>query len=175
MNRSYVIIGTVEPDDKPRSIIVGHYKNYPEASNALLEISEAIDLIAEAFPDSEEWEDFMAKYDDILGGEAVYADRFEFDIMEVPPIEPSEDPRIHESGFVHTKDGKKVFLSNIVNSILIAMTADINAGKIPDSWDGIELRWWLSDVANDQQANRTGLHYERYKRYKNTRVIDNLE
>ena len=49
-----------------------------------------------------------------------------------------------------TRDEQKQFLRDLTRSILASLEADINAGHIPEEWDGIELRWWLANKAQEQ-------------------------
>ena len=44
-----------------------------------------------------------------------------------------------------TKQQQIQYLSALSNSILSDMIKKIEANKVPDNWDGFELRQWLHD------------------------------
>ena len=44
-----------------------------------------------------------------------------------------------------TKQQQIQYLSALSNSILSDMIKKIEANKVPDNWDGLELRQWLHD------------------------------
>jgi hypothetical protein len=66
---------------------------------------------------------------------------------------------------------KLEFVESIVSRVLAEIQADIQTGKIPESWDGIELRWLLAERMN-------GITYTGSKKrkadYNNTVIINNL-
>lgn len=46
-----------------------------------------------------------------------------------------------------TRDDQKELLQDLAGSIVAEMCAKIDAGKVPEEWDGIELRQWFIDQA----------------------------
>lgn len=63
------------------------------------------------------------------------------------------------------------FITNLAAQLRDSIIRDIRSGKVPEEWDGIELRWLLSERAEthfgqDQKRRR--------KEFDNTCIINNL-
>jgi len=63
------------------------------------------------------------------------------------------------------------FVMELCNAIKSEVIQDIQAGKVPESWNGIELRWLLAERAN--KASRFG-DRARKREYDNTVIVNNL-
>ena len=67
------------------------------------------------------------------------------------------------------------FLKEMSENVVQEMVLHIQKGDVPDSWDGHELRQWLSDrfgmVVIGQMENH---RCSRYKDYCNTVLVNNL-
>ena len=67
---------------------------------------------------------------------------------------------------------KKEFVTELCNSIAKTINNEIDAGKIPDEWNGIELRWLIQEKGN-YVAFDNG-EKKRKKNFKNTVIVNNL-
>lgn len=56
----------------------------------------------------------------------------------------------------------KMLSSNVVNSII----SNIHKNKIPDNWDGMELRELLADAFKSQTFFGGAIYHKRSKRYR---------
>ena len=65
---------------------------------------------------------------------------------------------------IETKEDKKEFIENFLNSIKEQIFKGIESGAIPEEWDGIELRELVKDIAVDETFYFNGK--KRQKRYK---------
>lgn len=68
-----------------------------------------------------------------------------------------------------TKDEQKQIVNSILNHTEEYIYGAINSGKIPESWDGIELREYISS-----QISWRGMDKKRKKEYDNTILINGL-
>jgi hypothetical protein len=68
---------------------------------------------------------------------------------------------------------KQQFIVELTGNIMnkaIEQTA-----KMPESWDGIELRWYLADKFADAVFGETSKRKgKRYNEYRNSVIVDNL-
>jgi len=69
---------------------------------------------------------------------------------------------------------KALFVALLLGGIQDEVMQYIDDNRIPEHWDGVELRWLLADIAEGNTVNypvNTHQHYrERYNRYKQDRV-----
>ena len=63
-----------------------------------------------------------------------------------------------------TKKEKKRFVTDLTNSIKKSVIQSIHSGRVPENWDGIELRKYLADLF---EANSVKIVGERLRQYKN--------
>lgn len=69
------------------------------------------------------------------------------------------------------KSEKIEFVESLCESVKKEVITKILIDKIPDNWDGFELRWYLAEKFNQQ----TYQHSRRRKReYNNTVLVNNL-
>lgn len=71
------------------------------------------------------------------------------------------------------KSEQKQFIRSLTKSIVGDIEKKISAGKIPENWDGHELRYLLSEKF-ESEAWTLNKKHRRYKDYKNTVLINNL-
>ncbi len=65
------------------------------------------------------------------------------------------------------------FVTQLGGAVLEKIVADIEAGKTPEDWDGIELRWLLAERFG--RCVLSGTSNKRRKReYNNTVLVNNL-
>lgn len=69
-----------------------------------------------------------------------------------------------------TKDEQIHFVKEMCHNLAESVIHDIDAGKVPDNWDGIELRQLLSDRV-EWSSILTG---RRKRDYKNTVLVNGL-
>ncbi len=65
------------------------------------------------------------------------------------------------------------FVESLVESIRREVTRNILQGKIPETWDGIELRQYLADKFNDSTFPDI-LKGARKREYHNTIIVSNI-
>ncbi len=71
-----------------------------------------------------------------------------------------------------TKQEKIHFVTDLTNSLQTRLVQNIKAGKIPEDWDGIELRELIAELVQRQRvANFKG---RRKRDYRNTMLVNNL-
>lgn len=78
-----------------------------------------------------------------------------------------------------TKHDQKQFLSDLIIRLLAGMVEDIDAGKVPAEWDGIELRCWLFTRVQDKALSHVtspclDRRTKRGKAFLNTLIVNNL-
>ena len=76
-----------------------------------------------------------------------------------------------------TKKDQRRFVRDLSQSIANDFCDLLAAGKIPDNWDGHELRCWLADrhaAAADRTVIRRDLRGKRAREFKNDIIIRNL-
>lgn len=64
---------------------------------------------------------------------------------------------------------QKALLKSILHNIEIDMIGKIESGKIPETWDGMELREYIAD-----QAKWHKMEKRRAKEYRNTVMVNGL-
>ena len=64
-------------------------------------------------------------------------------------------------------------VEGIVGTILKDMVKNVEENRIPEGWDGVELRWWISDkMKNAVQISRHPVENRaRHADYINDRLI----
>lgn len=72
-----------------------------------------------------------------------------------------------------TKQEQTVIIQELCDTLAKSMLAKVD--KLPDSWDGIELRWLLIDVAHRFIPGDTAKRQmKRRKEFCNTVLVENL-
>ncbi len=63
----------------------------------------------------------------------------------------------------------------LANDLLdgLRRTVNENMKKVPDHWDGIELRHWISELAHENIAYKPMTHGRKLC-YTNTRIVENI-
>ena len=70
------------------------------------------------------------------------------------------------------KDEQKAFIRDLSHDIVENICRDIDKGKTPESWDGVELRWLLHERSS---WNVPKSYYKvRRKEYNNTILVNGL-
>ena len=67
------------------------------------------------------------------------------------------------------KEQKIAFVKSMLKSIGAEILEDIEKGKVPETWDGIELRWLIQDRAQSHYGD-----LRRKKEYTNTVIVNSL-
>lgn len=64
-------------------------------------------------------------------------------------------------------------VEGIIGTIQRDMVENIKKGKVPEGWDGTEIRWWIKDkMKNAVQDDRApSINQTRYTNYLNNRLI----
>ena len=70
-----------------------------------------------------------------------------------------------------TKKEKRQFINQLVSSIKAKILQDLKDDKIPEDWDGHELRHLLAD---NFRENALTLAPARFRAYQNAVVVNNL-
>lgn len=71
-----------------------------------------------------------------------------------------------------TKEEQMAFVRELSNDVAEKICQKIENGKVPDSWDGIELRWLLAEYHSFQFR---GTSWSTRKReFNNTVIVNNL-
>ena len=69
------------------------------------------------------------------------------------------------------KQEQITFVTALCNSIADEIIRKVEAGKIPDDWDGIEFRWLVQDYA----TTRFGAREKKRKRaFRSATIVNNL-
>jgi|WetSurMetagenome_2_1015567.scaffolds.fasta_scaffold59843_2 hypothetical protein len=73
-----------------------------------------------------------------------------------------------------TNDEKTKFITDILEATKESLLARVN--RMPDEWDGRELRQLIADDVSQNINNPTLKQYssKRYKEYRNTCIVDNI-
>ena len=71
-----------------------------------------------------------------------------------------------------TKKDKKRFIGELTRSVTKTVLAKVN--KMPEEWDGHELRQFLADHYQDCTSLIWKDYRSRYRAYKNERLVNNL-
>lgn len=72
---------------------------------------------------------------------------------------------------MNSKD-KKRFITNLCNSVKLELISKI--GKMPENWDGIELRELICDKFKNETYLGNDKKSKRFKDYQNEVLIKNL-
>lgn len=64
------------------------------------------------------------------------------------------------------------FVTDLTNAVRDKVIERIEKGKIPETWDGIELRWLLRDKFEEQTSSR--VDKTRKREYDNTVLVENI-
>jgi len=64
------------------------------------------------------------------------------------------------------------FVTDLTNAVRDKIIKQIETGKIPETWDGIELRWLLRDKFEAQTSSR--VDKKRKREYNNTVLVENI-
>ena len=65
------------------------------------------------------------------------------------------------------------FVIDLAANITRDMVKNIEAGKTPEDWDGIELRWWMAECFGRCVLGGTSTK-SRKRDYDNTVLVNNL-
>lgn len=65
------------------------------------------------------------------------------------------------------------FVTDLTNAVRDKIIGRIESGKIPESWDGIELRWLLRDKFENEVLGDYG-NKKRKREYNNTVLVENI-
>jgi hypothetical protein len=68
---------------------------------------------------------------------------------------------------------QKRFVKELIKRVEEKIVADIDAGKTPDEWDGVELRWLIGERFEDCIYKHTG-GKRRKAEFDNTVLVNNL-
>jgi hypothetical protein len=71
-----------------------------------------------------------------------------------------------------TKEAQIEFVNDLIGSVKETVLERIKAGKIPEEWDGYELRQYLADKFTD--ACYVKMDRGRKREYTNTVIVNNL-
>lgn len=67
---------------------------------------------------------------------------------------------------------QKTFVLELGMSVIQEMMETIGKGKVPENWDGVELREWMAERFN--QARLGGMSRGRKAKYNNDIMVNNL-
>lgn len=70
------------------------------------------------------------------------------------------------------KEEKRRFIEDLLDSVKKSILAKVD--KMPDEWDGKELRWYIVDYVNLEVEWERDKRSSRYKEYQNTCIIKNF-
>jgi hypothetical protein len=73
-----------------------------------------------------------------------------------------------------TKEDQLEFIKELADNAITEITNKINNDKIPESWSGIELRWYLAEKFQDCVFGEYMKMSKRKREYKNTVLGENL-
>lgn len=77
---------------------------------------------------------------------------------------------------METKEQKQ-FIENMCNAVKHELQSKIESGKVPENWNGFELRWWLRDTFKNECSHGDSAYNGKSKRkrdYVNDVIINNL-
>jgi hypothetical protein len=76
---------------------------------------------------------------------------------------------------------QKRLVKTLIRSVEKALQDTLNSGRVPENWDGIELRQWVAEAfAKEGTTNVKATNYfplltgKRLKGFKNDIVVNNL-
>lgn len=64
--------------------------------------------------------------------------------------------------------------TDLIESLKSDVLGKLEGGLIPESWDGVELRQFIVDKANETLIFGTGMTRKRLREYRNDVVVRNL-
>lgn len=67
---------------------------------------------------------------------------------------------------------KKVMIRELYKNMMNELLDKVD--RMPEEWTGIELRWKISDLAEEWQYTIYDKRSKRYKNYKNTCLVENI-
>lgn len=74
------------------------------------------------------------------------------------------------------QEQKIAFIQNLTSSIAVELIKKVQDGRIPESWDGHELRELLADkFAAERSEPLSNKRGARYKAYRNAVLTNNLD
>lgn len=74
-----------------------------------------------------------------------------------------------------TREEQLRFMKNAMDTMMEDFENNLNKGKIPEDWDGVELRWYIRDKASEfVWFDMRGKKSKSYKDYENTMLVNNL-
>jgi hypothetical protein len=68
---------------------------------------------------------------------------------------------------------KILFIDDILSAISKHIAEDIERGRVPEEWDGIELRWLVVEKVG-QSCNIGKAQNKRRRAFNNTVIVNNL-
>ena len=72
-----------------------------------------------------------------------------------------------------TQKEQKTFVKNLTDSVRLEIISKIEGGRIPENWDGHELRQLISDKFERETTLKTS-NKSRFKEYENEVIVKNL-
>ena len=75
---------------------------------------------------------------------------------------------------LRTMPEKSAFVHDLIDSVRAELLRDIAAEKIPEHWDGIELREWIAERFARSMAAMLRKDKRRMRAYRNEVLIRNL-
>ncbi len=69
-----------------------------------------------------------------------------------------------------TKDEQVLFVDALTKDLAKQLIKKIDEGKIPENWDGIELRWYMQEQISWERKDQN----KRKRAYKNTCMVNGL-
>ncbi len=73
-----------------------------------------------------------------------------------------------------TRDEQVWFVKHLSETVTAEVIKAIEGGMVPETWDGIELRWLLSDKFQEQRPIVGNQPRKRYNDYTNEVIVRNL-
>ena len=74
-----------------------------------------------------------------------------------------------------TREEQLQFMKNAMERMMEDFEKNLRNGKIPEEWDGVELRWYIRDKASEfVWSDMDNKKSKRYKEFENTMLINNL-
>ena len=74
-----------------------------------------------------------------------------------------------------TREEQLQFMKNAMDTMMEDFEKNIKNGKIPEDWDGVELRWYIRDKASEfVWSDMRNKKSKRYKDYDNIILVNNL-
>jgi hypothetical protein len=71
-----------------------------------------------------------------------------------------------------TKAEQRRFVKQMCEGLRLHLTRNIIEGRVPDTWDGFELRQWAADSLAERWV--MGMGRARKRAYNNTRIVNGL-